>query len=161
MFNPLHPFELKYLQAFIDKGVVAFVKQGFQRGKNNLYPGVNTYVLIHFEKPLAAQQYYDVLKEDPARELLFLNNANDFNRVKELILTGTCYMMLKVKGAEEKAKKILDKKIKVFIEKKLGWHPSGQEEILFNLDVQFGEVYAKLKFRSKEIKVKLAEIEET
>jgi hypothetical protein len=67
--------------------------------------------------------------------------------------------MLKVKDAELKARKVLDKKIRAFIEYKLGWQPGRNDDVSFNLDVQFGEVYAELKFRSKQIKVKLEEIE--
>ena len=159
MFNPLHPFELRFLQAFLKKGVVAFVKQTYQRGKDLSNGRDNNYVLIHFEKILAAQQYYDVLKEDPARELLFINQTAHMDRLRELISVGNCYMMLKVKDAEFRVKKLLDKKIKLFIEHQLNWFPSRQDEVLFNLDVQFGEVYAKLKFRSRELKVKLEEIE--
>lgn len=158
-FNPLHPFELRFLPAFKQKGVIAFVKQSYQRGRG-LVPGEQkTFVLIHFEKTLAAQQYFDVLKDDPERELIFFNNAVDLTRIKQLIADGNCYMMLKIKDAELRAKKLLDKKIKFFIENNCNWHPSRQDEVRFSLDVQFGEVYAKLNFRSKEIKVKLEEIE--
>ncbi len=160
MFNPLQKFELKYLDAFIKKGVVAFVKQTYQRGRSKLNPDAPaTFVLIHFEKILAAQQYFDVLKDDPARELLWVHKPNDISRLKEWIKTGNAYMMLKARDAEFRARRLLDKKIKAFIEYKLRWFPSRQDEVSFSLDVQFGEVYAKLKFRSKEIKVKLEEIE--
>lgn len=160
MFNPLQQFDAKYLPSFIKKGVVAFVKQSYQRGRKLLDPGApETFVLIHFEKTLAAQQYFDVLKDDPARELLFVDDPVQLARIRNLVDTGNCFMMLKVQDAEFRARKVLDKKLKAFIEKKLNWHPSRQDEVLFSLDVQFGEVYARLKFRSKEIKVKLEEIE--
>jgi hypothetical protein len=100
------------------------------------------------------------LKDDPGREIFFTDRPADMTRIKELLCTAPVFMMLKIKNAEIKARKVLDKKLKAFIEYKLNWHPSRQDEVLFSLDVQFGEVYAKLKFRSKEIKVKLAEIEE-
>ena len=160
MYNPLHPFEEKFLDAFIRKGVIAFVKQSYQRGRQQINPAApKAFVLIHFERKLAAQQYFDVLKEDPERELFWIENPADVERIKQLIATSPAYMMLKVKDAEFRARKILDKKIKAFIEYKLNWHPSRQDEVLFSLDIQFGEVYAKLKFRSKEIKVKLEEID--
>ena len=157
-FNPLHPFEPRFLPAFQKKGVIGFVRQSYQRGKGNS-DEEKTFVLIHFEKELAARQYYDVLKDDPSRELLFLDKPADIIRLKELISSGRCYMMLKKRDAELTAKKLLDKKLKYFIENRCNWYPSRQDEVLFSLDVQFGEVYAKLKFRSREIKVKLEEIE--
>ncbi len=160
MFNPLQQFQPHYLVQFIRKGAIAFVKQSYQRGRKLVDDAALTYVLIHFEKELAAQQYFDVLKNDVNRELFWVNNARDLNLIREMLDSGNAYMMLKKKDAEIKARKILDKRIKSFIESKLNWHPSRQDEVLFKLDVQFGEVYAKLKFRSKEIKVKLEEIED-
>ncbi len=160
MFNPLHLFETKHLDAFIKKGVVAFVKQRYQRGKKLPDPNAaSTFVLIHFEKILAAQQYFDVLKGDPERELLFINKADDLERIKNILNSGSAFMMLKVKDAEFKARKLLDKKIKAYIEYRLNWFPARQDEVSFTLDVQFGEVYARLKFRSREVKVKLEDIE--
>jgi hypothetical protein len=116
-------------------------------------------VFIHFEKLLAAQQYFDVQKNDPHRELLALNDPAAVERLSMLIATTNAFTMLKVKDAEMKARKVLDKKIRAFIEYKLNWQPSRQDDLRFGLDVQFGEVYAKLKFRSKEISVKLEDIE--
>jgi hypothetical protein len=110
MFNPLQPFTSKYIRLFIAKGVVAFVKQSYLRGSKKMddnAPG--SFVLIHFEKILAAQQYFDVLKDDPERELLFINNTVHLQRLAELVEAGNCFMMLKIKDAELKARKLLDK----------------------------------------------------
>jgi len=150
MFNPLQPFEERFILMFRRKGVKAFVRQTYNRGDG--------YVLIHFEKMLAAQQYYDVVKTDPARELILLDKEGE-ERIKELLVSEKIYTMLKSKDAEFKVKKLLEKRIRYFIDTKLGWDPGRNDDVQFSLDVQFGEVYAKLKFRAKEIKVKLADIE--
>ena len=150
MFNPLQPFEERFIGMFRKKGVKAFVRQTYNRGDG--------FVLIHFENLLAAQQYYDVVKTDAARELILLNEQGE-QRIKELLQKEKIYTMLKVKDAEFKVKKLLEKRIRYFIDHKLGWNPGRNDDVQFSLDVQFGEVYAKLKYRSKEIKVKLADIE--
>jgi hypothetical protein len=150
MFNPLQPFEERFIEMFRRKGVKAFVRQTYNRG--------NGFVLIHFENMLAAQQYFDVVKTDPARELILLDKAGE-ERIKELLRTEKIYTMLKIRDAEFKVKKLLEKRIRCFIDTKLGWNPGRNDDVQFGLDVQFGEVYAKLKFRAKEIKVKLEDIE--
>ena len=135
---------------FRKKGVKAFVLQTYPRGEG--------YVLIHFENKLAAQQYYDVVKTDAAREMIGLDKTGE-ERIKQLLQTERIYTMLKIKDAEFKVKKLLEKRIRYFIDHQLGWNPGRNDDVQFSLDVQFGEVYAKLKFRAKEIKVKLADIE--
>jgi hypothetical protein len=160
MFNPLSPFHLHYLDAFKRKGVKAFVKQTYARGKMAFdEKHLDAFVLVHFENLLAANQYFDVVKEDPARELILADEPAGKTRIRELMNSSRLFTMLTVKDADQKARKLLDKKLRAFIEYKLNWHPSRQDDVIFQLDVQFGEVYARLKFRSKEIKVKLEEIE--
>jgi hypothetical protein len=159
-FNPLHPFEARFIGAFRKKGVRAFVKQTYSRGERSMEGQERKgYVLIHFERMLAAQQYFDVVKEDPARELLNIDEPADVERIHELIETTNIYTMLTIKDAAARAQKLLDKRLRYYIEKKLSWFPSRNDEVQFSLDVQFGEVYAKLKFRSREVKVKLEDIE--
>lgn len=158
MFNPLHQFEPQFIEGFRKKGVKAFVKQTYNRGKGP-DPGTSSFVLVHFEHLLGAQQYFDVQKGDAGRELFKIDDAADLDKIKTLLNTAKVFTMLKIKDAEIKARKMLDKRVRAFIEYKLNWHPGREDDVRFTLDVQFGEVYAKLKFRSKEIKVKLEEIE--
>ena len=160
MFNPLHPFEPRFIDLFKSKGVKAFVKQTYKRGRPGFHdPDREGFVLVHFENLLAAQQYFDVLTEDPARELFLTDSPEHVAKINNLLHSASVFTMLKIKDAEVKARQILDRKIRAFIEYNLKWQPSGQDGVRFTLDVQFGEVYAKLRFRSKEIKVKLEEIE--
>jgi hypothetical protein len=75
MFNPLHPFEPRFVKMFKAKGVKAFVKQTYKRGRPDFNKlNLEGFVLIHFDTLLAAQQYYDVQKTDPNRELLKLDS---------------------------------------------------------------------------------------
>ncbi len=159
MFNPLHPFEPRFLEAFRKKGVKAFVKQTYPRGRGIGEQEMDAFILIHFEELLPASQYYDVVKRDANRALLRLDEPGDVDTIYELLQSARVFMMLKVKDAEYRAKRSLDKKIRAFLEYKLNWQPGRDDAVRFLLDVQFGEVYAKLIFRSKEIKVKLEEIE--
>src|SRR5690242_760198 len=98
MFNPLCPFEERWLPAFKKKGVRAFVKQTYNRGKDPFDETEKpAYVLIHFEKMLAAQQYFDVVRNDPARELLKIDDQADVERIHELLMNAKVYAMLKVR----------------------------------------------------------------
>lgn len=160
MFNPLQPFEPRFIELFKAKGIKAFAKQVYERGRpdfneNNL----QAYVLIHFDSLEAAQNYVDVQGSDPDRELLRLDRAEAVDRIRELIKTANVFTILKIKDAEMKARKVLDKKLRAFIEYKLNWHPSRSDDVIFHLEMQCAEVYAELKFRSQKIKVKLEEIE--
>jgi hypothetical protein len=157
MFNPLRAFEPKYLEAFRKKGVKAFVKQTYKRGGSG--GSADAILLMHFESLLAAQQYYDVIKYDLGRELLLMESADDVARINTLLTTMPVFMTLTAPDANERARKVLDKRLKAFIEHKLNWRPGRSDEVIFDLDIQYAEIYAKLKFRSKEIKVKLEDIE--
>lgn len=159
MYNPLRAFEPKYLEAFRKKGVKAFVKQTYKRGKGNAPDSPDAFLLIHFENLLAAQQYHDVIKYDLSRELLLMDSADDIGRINNLLKTAAVFMTLTAPDANERARKVLDKRLKAFIEHKLNWRPGRSDEVIFDLDIQYAEIYATLKFRSKEIKVKLEDIE--
>jgi hypothetical protein len=160
MFNPLHPFERRFIPLFRAKGVQAFVKQTYRRGRLAFDDTHKEgFVLIHFERMLAAQQYFDVLKEDRHRAIFRMDDDDDMKKLEALLDEAAVFTMLKVKDAEWKARRVLDKKIRAYIDHRLGWHPSRSDDVVFSLDVQFGEVYARLKCRSKEIMVKLEEIE--
>lgn len=159
MFNPLRAFEPKYLAAFRKKGVKAFVKQTYKRGKGNMPDNPDSFLLIHFENLLAAQQYFDVIKYDANREILKMDNGEDVTRITSLLNTAAVFMTLMIKDANERARKVLDKRLKAFIEYKLNWRPGRSDEVIFDLAIEYAEIYVVLKFRSQEIKIKLEDIE--
>jgi hypothetical protein len=43
--------------------------------------------------------------------------------------------------------------------KKLGWQPTRMDDVITNYELQFGELYIRIKCGSREAKVKFEEIE--
>lgn len=50
-------------------------------------------------------------------------------------------------------------KVKKYIDYSLGWRPGRGETVDFQVFSNYGELYAKLKLRSQEVRVKLELIE--
>lgn len=163
MFNPFPPYESKYLDMFRKKGVVCFLKQTFDRGKNLLEEQPRpAFLLTHYEDRGLALEHLDSLKHDKAAEILMLNNPRDYT---ELVAMGEpsgdvlAYMRFRVKNIDEKAKRFLDKKIRFYIDHVLHWRVSVSSGIQLNLDFIFGDIYIELRQGDRYHKVKIEEIE--
>jgi len=163
MFNPFPLFEAKYLSGFKQKGVLAFVKQSYERGRNPLnnteWPA---YLLSHYAEPHMAQNHFDAIGHDPSRALLFLDNPEHFKELQRLGVKDQgsyTYLYLKLPDAEAKAKKMLDKKLHAYIDYKLGWRVSREEGVQFSLNFIFGEIYVVLSSGGRKHQVKIEEIE--
>lgn len=164
MFNPFPRFELKYLNGFRQKGVVAFVKQTYERGRDPHAHEKPGFLLSHYSEPHMARNHFDAIAHDPGRQLLETANPEDW---KELARLGGAdagalvYMYFKIPDAEQRAKKVLDKKLHAYIDHKLKWRVSREEGVQFGLEFTFGEIYAVLKSGGRTHKVKIEEIETT
>lgn len=153
MFNPLQPFDYRYLPLFINKGVRFFVKQSYERG--------NGFLIIHFETAARAKEYYDAIADDPAREFYDLNDILHYKQLYVLLKKSpeqNYYTTFKLKDAEKTAKMKLDRNIKSYI-RKLNWYPASGEKVYFLLDLVWGEFFVKLKYRDHEKHIKLTELE--
>lgn len=163
MFNPFSVFEPRFLAGFKQKGVKAFVQQTYDRGKNLLEtnPGA-AFLLIHFNDAQKAREHYDAIKSDANRKLYLTDNENDWKELSRLINQPAgqrFYTILTVPDVNNKARKALDKKIRAYVDFKTNWRPASQEQVGFSLDVIFGEIYARLKYGPREVKLKLDELE--
>jgi hypothetical protein len=165
MFNPYAFYELKYLPAFKEKGVKAFVKQTYDRGRNLLEENPSpAFLLSHYDNISKAHGHLDAIKHDPHRRLLLLENAEDYQELQrmghpdpgELI-----YLNFAVPNAERKAQATLDKKLHAYIDYKLNWRVPGGQTVQFSLEFEFGEIYAVLKHGGRYHRVKFEEIETT
>ena len=162
MFNPFAPFEPKFLPGFQQKGVKAFIKQTYERGRNFLEENpAPSFLLIHTDDIGLAQEHYDAIKHDPNRELFVLSDPEQLADLKKLLVSKSAryYTMLTIKDANDRAKKLLHKKIRTYVDTKTDWHPHNWELVIFALDFIFGEVYVKLKYGAREIKIKMEELE--
>jgi len=163
MFNPFAPFDPRLLEKFRLKGVKAFVRQTYERGKSRLDENnITAYLLIHFENPAMARQYYQAIQADPGRRLFRLDDPAEYQELYSLLnkpSNSRFFTVLTSKDANEKAKKLLDKQIRAYITYKTDWQPPRSADINFNLEMAFGELYVQLKYRDREIKMKLSELE--
>lgn len=165
MFNPLVPYHLKYLAGFRQKGVTAFVQQSYPRGRNLLQEEQAMALLLsHYHDAKQADDHYGVIAPDPHRRLLLMHHAEDY---AELLALGgpekgiPVFLPFKIPDAEQKARKVLDKKLRAYIHYKLHWRVPGQHTLQFSLDVIFGEIYAVLRHGGLTHTVKLDDIENT
>jgi hypothetical protein len=165
MFNPFPPYETKYLAAFRQKGVKAFVMQTYDRGRNMLEENPRpAFLLTHYEKIDMAQDHMDAITHDPCRRLFLLDNSTDLKELERLGQKDSgekVFLRFKIPNAEQVARKVLDKKLHAYIDYKLGWKIPGHEVVQFTLEFIFGEIYAVLRHGSKYHKVKIDEIETT
>ncbi|HEX2628864.1 MAG TPA: hypothetical protein VHM26_07630 [Chitinophagaceae bacterium] len=163
MFNPFEPYEAKYLTGFTKKGVEAFVLQSYPRGERPFEdPRLPGYLLTHYEEIKLAENHMDSIEHDPKKRLLMIDNPDDWNELIRLGRPGSgahVYMRFKIPDADKKAKKVLEKHIRAYIDHKLGWRIPGYDVVQFSLDAIFGDLYAVLKYGPKYCKVKLDDIE--
>lgn len=162
MFNPCAVFETEYLQRFIQKGVIAFVKQSYPRGKNPLdADSPPAYLLTHFSVMGQALHHYSVVKEYEGSRLYKLDNPDDLKELNTILTERKekYFTSLTVPNVNDKARKVLDRKIKAFIDFKTNLKPKGSDSVGFTLEMNFGEIYAELRCGSRKIKVKLDELE--
>lgn len=163
MYNPFPRYELKYLNAFKQKGVKCFVKQSYPRGKNMLEENPKpAYLLSHYDDKGLALEHLDALKHDNEARILMMNDEADFAELQRL---GTkengayVYMYFKQQNGEQIARKILDNKLHAYIDYKLGWQVPGGQLVNMKLDYVFGNIYVELRHGTKYAKVKIEEIE--
>ena len=163
MFNPFAPFDPRLLEKFKLKGVKAFVKQTYERGKSRLdEKNITAYLLIHFTSLPMAQQYFQSIQADTGRRLFRLDDLAESQELHTLLnqpSNSRFFTSLTIKDANEKAKKLLDKQIRAYITYKTDWQPPRSADISFNLELSFGELYVQLKYGNREIKMKLSELE--
>lgn len=165
MFNPFVPYDSKYLAGFRQKGVKAFVKQYYPRGNNPLVQDAPPALLLsHYHDLKKAEDHYGVIAHDVHRQLLVMDKAED----QALLLSLgdknrgiPVFLPFKLPDAEHRARKVLDKKLRAYIDFKLNWRVPGQHSVQFSLDVIFGEIYAVLKHGGLVHTVRLDDIENT
>jgi hypothetical protein len=165
MFNPYARYELKYLSAFRQKGLKAFVKQSYDRGRNMLEENPRSaFLLIHYSDVTKAQGHMDAIKHDPNRRLLLMNNVEDYQELQRMGQPDSgelVYLNFAIPNAERQAQAALDKKLHAYIDYKLNWRVPGGQTVQFSLEFEFGEIYAVLKHGGRYHRVKFDEIETT
>jgi hypothetical protein len=164
MFNPFARYHAKYLDEFRKKGIKAFVKQTYNRGRN--LSEVNpppSFLLTHYGQLNMAYEHMRAIQRDPGRKLLLLNNPADYAELSRMGQTDAgmhVYMQLAVTNVVAKMRRCVDQKTRHYISRNLGWRITAQQMIQFSLRIIFGEIYVTLHHEGQSHIVKLDEIEQ-
>lgn len=163
MFNPFALLTTPLLQAFAESGKKFFVRQTFTRAKDHFHDQIKGYFIIsHYAEKGHAEHHFGAISEDPYKFMYEWENAEH----RKKLLTASkqpegfkIYASVFNKDWERHLTNPLKQKLRYYVEGKLGWKPSVAETVQFDVYVNYGEVYAKLKLRSQEVRIKLEEIE--
>ena len=161
--NPFSLLSRPLLEAFVASGKKFFVRQSFNRPRGNADHRVKAhFILTHYAEKGHAEHHYGAISEDPYK---YLYIWEDPDHRRKLFLAAEqpagyrIYASVFNKDWEKHITVDLKQKLRKYVESKLGWKPSVAERVVFDIYVNYGELYAKLKLRSQEVRVKLEEIE--
>jgi hypothetical protein len=162
MFNPFYPLTNELLNAFVANGKIFFVRQNFERGRNILDNNIREYFLItHYESLTTAMDHYGAISYDRRRFLYHWDNE-EHRRKLEIAASSPegfkIFAAVLKPGWDRPADRILKNKIRRYIEQ-IGWNPKRDQGVLTNYELQFGELYIRIKYQGREAKVKFEEIE--
>lgn len=163
MFNPFYPLTDQLLDAFIAKGKKYFVRQTFNRGRNPFDEQVKGYFLFtHYDNFTTAQDHYGAIGHDPNRFLYEWGNPEHQQKLR-LAASGLKeyknYAAVLRPDFEKGITDQLKKKIRSYVSNKLGWYPKGSDTMDTNFELQFGELFIRLRYGGRQAKVKFEEIE--
>ena len=160
--NPFYPFTPPLLQAFVQKGKRYFVRQEYKRGMSPFEPGVKMAFLISPYKEFAtAQDHVGAISHDPHRHLYDWEKEEDRERLKKAAAGFSEYRLFSPVFRTDWENGITDRfrmAVRRYIHQ-LGWSPGGSEVVHTSYEVRFGDIFLCLKYRRREVKVKLEEVE--
>jgi len=162
MFNPFYPFTEQLLNAFIEKGKTFFVRQTFQRAKDHFDEGTKGYFLFsHYDNLVTAQDHFGAIGYDPNRFLYDWSNPDHQEKLK-IAASGLkdykIFAAVTRPGWDKGITNRLQEKVRIYVAK-LGWRPKGNETVETNFELQFGELYLRMKYKGREAKIKFEDIE--
>lgn len=162
-FNPFHLFTSDLLDAFVASGKKYFVRQTFDRGKTiSDDPFLKSCLIItHYDSLTTAMDHLGAISYDTHR---FLYNWEETAHRQRLRIAAAgpegykIFAAVLKPGWDRPVDGVLKKKLRQYIEK-LGWKPGRDEGVRTNYEMQFGELYIRIKYGGREAKVKFEEIE--
>lgn len=163
MINPFSPLSRPLLDAFIKSGKKYFVRQTYTRCRNLLEDGLKgCFIFTHYAEIGHAQHHIGAISEDSGRFLYEWDNKEHQQRL--IVSAGSpagykIYSSVFEKDWQKWITMPLKDKVKKYIDDTLHWKPGGGETVDFQIYINYGELYAKLKLRAQEVRIKLEVIE--
>jgi len=160
MFNPFYPFTLPLLEALVDRGKVFFVRQDYPRGRPPFAPDHKVSLLITpYTDLTTAEDHFGAIGHDPLRFLYRWEEHAERLRAAATPREGyTVYAPLCRPSWERGITDEMRAGIRRYVAK-LGWAPGGGSLVDTAYEVRFGELYIRLRFKKREVKLKFEEIE--
>ena len=162
MFNPFYPFTDQLLTAFVKQGKKYFVRQTFNRGKLHTDENVKAYLLFsHYDHLNTAMDHFGAISYDPRRFLYSWDDPVHREKLKYAasgLVDYRIYSTVLKPDWERPVNSRVKDQLRLYI-KKMGWNPRRDEGVLTNYEIQFGELYIRIKYAGREAKVKFEEIE--
>ena len=163
MINPFSQLSRPLLEALVASGKKFFIRQSFNRPRGEAGDGIKAYfILTHYAEKGHAEHHYGAISEDPHRYMYSWDKQEHRGKLLLAAEQPEGYRIFASVFNKDWEKHItvnLKQKLRIYVESKLGWKPSVAETVAFDIYVSYGELYAKLKLRSQEVRVKLEEIE--
>ena len=162
MFNPFYLFTSELLLKLTEHGKIFFVRQTFLRAKDPFDENTKGHFLIsHYNNLTTAMDHYGAISYDGNR---FLYDWTKEEHRDKLIVAASQPKGYKIYSTvfkpdwEKHITGRMKDKMRMYV-KKLGWKPLPGEGLTTNYELQFGELYIRLRYGTREAKIKFEEIE--
>ncbi|MFL5789131.1 MAG: hypothetical protein ACJ748_13820 [Flavisolibacter sp.] len=162
MFNPFYLFTTTLLEKLVERGKMFFIRQTFIRAKEPFDETIKGYFLIsHYDNITTAMDHFGAISYDANRFLYEWHNSEHKKRLELAASQPQGYKIYSTVFKPDWEKHITDRmkdKMRKYV-KELGWNPNRSDSVVTNYELQFGELYIRLKYGRREAKVKFEEIE--
>jgi len=159
MFQPFQPFSLPLLLAFVQKGKRYFVRQTYTRPA----PGAHraAFLLSHYTQKVTAEDHFGAIEHDPNRFLYCWDDATHRARLQRAATTPGPYLVFAAlfrADWEASVPPHFPDCLRQYIGM-LGWQPRRDAGVHTHYEIQFGELFIRIRHGEKEVQVKLEEVE--
>ena len=156
MFQPFQPFTAPLLEALVLKGKRFFVRQTYTR-----YKGTHAFLLSHYSQRVTAEDHFGAIAHDPNRFLYCWNEDSHRQRLMRAATDPSPYLVFAALFRADWEKSIpghFADCLRQYIGK-LGWQPRRDDGVQTHYEIQFGELFIRIRQGRKEVQVKLEDVE--
>ncbi|MEI6948213.1 hypothetical protein V9K67_13535 [Paraflavisolibacter sp. H34] len=160
MHNPFVPFSERLLYALAESGKEYFVRQTLSLESDCGLEG--SFLFTHYSSQAEAQAHFGALDQDIYRKLYDWKNPEDREKLLIAARRPAGYRIYAALFHPQWQKSISQefvRKLRTYIQSKLGWNPGKGETVHPAIYLEFGQLYTRLRYKTQEVSVKFEEIE--
>ena len=163
MFNPLYILTIDVLEATVKRGCTYFVRNNYPNAFDH-FDDKNkaSFVITHYDDKAKAQAHYNAIPYDQYRFFYDWANPKHQEKLKTAATQPAGYKIYSTYFYPDYKKKItpiLKEKINKYMYRHTNWKPKKGETVNLDFYLQFGALYATMKYSGMELKVKFEDIE--